>query len=272
MPRTTLPLIALLFSPAFAGAQVNTERLRSWDVEGFSGNADLSLNLQSGNVSLLTVGSSVRLQYATLHEAERKDARRKGKDLIYLIGNLSFGEKGTVEDEPRETFVNNGFAHLRWTRMWLWWVGTELFGQVQYNEFIRLSRRLLGGAGLRVAVVEHENAEVHVGSGYMLEYEALDIPEEDPHPSSTLFHRSTSYFSIKLYLKEPVVALVNTAYVQPRFEDPSDYRLIDDAEISVSITDVFAVVWAFSLRYDSRPPLGVKKLDTAFTHNLRVAF
>lgn len=267
-----MPLLAVIAWPTVAGAQVNTERLRSWDVEGFSGSADFSLNLQSGNVSLLNVGSSVRLQYATLQDAPAGSTRRRGEDLIYLIGNLSFGEKRNEQGRPRETFVNNGFAHLRWTRMWIPWLGTELFGQIQYNEFIRLSRRLLGGAGLRFALVEHENAEIHVGSGYMLEYEALDIPEDDPHPASTLFNRSTSYISIKLYLKEPAVALVNTAYVQPRFEDPADYRVIDDAEVSISITDVFSVVWAFSLRYDSKPPGGVKKLDTAFTHNLRVSF
>lgn len=249
-------------------AQVNTEKLRSWDREGFSGNIDFALTWQSGNVGLLTVATGLRIQFATLRDstAEKKEI----EDLIYLVGNLQFGERRNVR--PSEAFINNGFAHLRWTRMWLRWIGTELFGQAQYNEFIKLRRRLLGGAGVRFEVIRYDNAEVHVGTAYMLEAERLDVPEGGPDESHTLFHRWSSYLSLKLYLAEPKVALVNTAYIQPRFADFSDYRFIDDAEISVAVTDAFAVVWAASIRVDSQPPQGIEKVDTTLTNNIRFVF
>ncbi len=186
------------------------------------------------------------------------------------MGNLQFG--ANRKERPPETFVNNGFAHLRWTHMWIGWAGTELFGQAQYNEFIKLRRRLLAGGGLRFAPLDVPSAEVNLGTDYMLESESLDVPEDGPDDPHTLFHRWSNYLSLKLYLEEPKVAFVNTAYIQPRFRDFSDYRFIDDAEVSVSITEMLAVVWAASVRVDSKPPEGVEKVDTVLTHNLRVAF
>ena len=160
-----------------------------------------------------------------------------------------------------------------------------MYKRQQYNEFIRLQRRLLAGAGLRVAAVENEHAAIHVGTAYMIENELIDLPEggrhgEDPNLTDPdeLFHRWTTYVSLKLYMKEPKLALVNTIYIQPQWTDFSDYRLIDDAEITIEVASGFKVVWAFSLRYDSDPPLDgeevplVKRLDTSFSHNLRVTF
>lgn len=264
-------LVALSAVPSLASAQVNTEKLRSWDKEGFGGAIDFSLYLRKGNVDLLNIGSAVRIQYVTLHPAETTTSTstppppREVKDLVLLIGHLNLGRR------VLERYINNGFAHARWTRMWIPRLGTEAFAQLQYNEFLRLTQRWLLGAGVRAEVFDSTWGEVTLGSAPMLEIEDVndDLGVDTPH---TEVMRWSNYVSLKLYLADPAVTLVNTVYVQPRFSDFSDYRLLSEGEISVSVTDALAFVTSVSILYDSRPPPMVKRLDTIITNTVRVTF
>ncbi len=266
-----LGVLALVLVPQLASAQVNTEKLRSWDKEGFGGAIDFSLYLRKGNVDLLNIGSAVRLQYVTLHPQETATSTnaepppREVKDLVLVIGHLNFGRR------VLDRYINNGFAHVRWTRMWSPRLGTEAFAQSQYNEFLRLTQRWLLGAGVRAEVFDSSWAEVTIGSAPMLEIEDVndDLGVDVPH---TEVMRWSNYLSLKLYLEDPEVTLVNTVYIQPRFADFSDYRFLSEGEVSVTVTDALSFVTTVSILYDSRPPPTVKRLDTIITNAVRVTF
>ncbi len=255
-----------------ASAQVNTEKLRSWNNEGFSGSTAYSLTWRTGNVNLILLGANLRLQWASFYDRPKplhhntSSTNRQLKDLFYLILNGKYGTRG------KDNFINNGFGHFRWTHMWLSWLGTELFTQIQYNEFIRLRQRFLAGGGFRADVIEEDYAEVHLGTTYMLEFENLDVPDDGVDEPQTLNHRWSNYLSIKLYLSEPNVSLVETIYIQPRFDDFADIRVISEAELQISLGSNFSFAIGLSIRFDNRPPAEVEKLDTTLTNRIRYAF
>ncbi len=268
--RAGLVLLATFACPLVASAQVNTEKLRSWEKGGTKAAFDFSLTNRTGNVDLLLAGSSLRVQWAQLQPKTSSTAPDQILDLVYLIGDITLGlKKKSIDDTERSRFKNAAFAHLRWTHMWSSWLGSEVFAQAQYNEFIKLSKRLLGGAGARFEVYESKHAEVVFGTGYMLEYEDNDV---EPR-TTVLAHRSTSYLSLKLYLGDSKVTLVQTVYAQPRLTDLGDYRILNDSELVIKITGHLEVVAGVYLRYDSEPVIPeLSKLDMTMKNKLRVTF
>ena len=219
--------------------------------DGFFGDLKGDLTLKHGNVRML------------LGEVTGRGAYQLGVHtwLVHAYGGLGSqnGERNT-----EATFV-----HARWTAMWDPWVGSELFGQLQYDAFIDLSLRTLVGAGPRFAILLEEWIELYGGTGYMLEREVLSIPQSDPHPQRTLNHRWTSYVSFKLQFDE-IVSARSVLYVQPRFDQFSDYRILEQLELQVKVAKHLALVNTFELRYDSDPPSQVRRLDLVLKVGLRV--
>lgn len=268
--KKLLPLLAMFFVAAPAYGQVNTEKLRS-TTEGFSGAADFSLFVRRGNLDLTKVGTSLRMQHVTLHPPETTTSTtveplRRPKSLVLLIGNLTLGIRNSSD-----RYINNGFSHLRWTRMWHPMIGSETFAQLQYNEFLRLKQRLLLGGGLRAKPVFERWGDVSFGSAAMLEIEEVseDLGVEEP---STRVVRWSNYASISLYLDDPNVGVVNTFYVQPRFDDFSDYRILNESELTIGVTNALSFVVAGTILFDNRPPAEVEKLDIIITHSISVTF
>jgi hypothetical protein len=249
-------MLAALVGGALAtpvAAQVNVERLRGEAEPGLSGAVGSNLTLKAGNVDLLTVDGGAAMRY-------QEDIHS-----LLLDTSAKYGR------EAGERFDAGAFGHLRWTAMWWTTVGTELFTQLQYDEFVRLNLRVLGGGGLRVLLLQTELWTLYAGTGYMLEHEKLDIPATDSHPQSTLAHRSTSYLSVTLALR-PFLHLVQTAYAQPRFDRPKDVRILDELSLELSVFEWFQLTMSFGLRYDSDPPDTVEKLDVQLKNGFKLAF
>jgi hypothetical protein len=245
---------AWLVATTAALAQVNTERLRVGDPSpGLSASLGASATLKRGNVELLQLdGKGFALYYTKPHS-------------FLASSSGTFGEQGG------DRFASAAFAHSRWTAMWWACAGSELFAQVQYDAFLRLTLRRLVGAGPRFLLVESERVVVAFGTGYMLEHERLDIAEEDPHPSSTLAHRSTNYLSVTVELRDRL-RLGNTLYAQPRFDRPDDVRVLDELELRFDVDERFALTTSLSARFDSDPPSEVAKLDLALKNGLELTF
>jgi putative salt-induced outer membrane protein YdiY len=243
---------AVLTATSAARAQVNTERLRvSSPDSGLSGSVSASAMLKRGNAELLQLdGKSFALYYTEPHA-------------FLLSGSAAFGEEGG------NRFAAAAFAHARWTAMWLPRTGSELFVQAQYDAFLRLKLRRLVGAGPRFLVVTTESVLVAFGTGYMLEHERLDIPASDPHPGSTLAHRSTNYVALTIELRDRL-RFGNTLYAQPRLDRPSDLRVLDELELRFDLDEHVALTTSFSARFDSDPPSQVEELDVALKNGVEL--
>lgn len=238
-----------------ARAQINTEAMRpAVPKEGLQGWLKGGVAWLTGNSNYFSTAWVGKLAY------------HKGVHTPFL--QLAFAYAVATD----ERYQNRGFAHLRWPAMWHKRVGSELFSQVEFNEFTSMVIRTLVGAGVRVAAVLHKKFELYFGTGYMFEYEELsDVVEDDPHPDITKYHRWTSYFSFRVLVSKWLV-VANTMYIQPRFRDFGDYRFLESLSLMFTIYKALKLQQLFTVAYDSRPPWHINPLDTAMITKLAVTF
>jgi hypothetical protein len=93
-----------------------------------------------------------------------------------------YAERTALGEETAKPYISQTFVHARWTAMWRERFGTEVFAQVQTNEFLRLRSRALGGTGLRVDLVHREGLQLWAGTGTMLEHNRIDVAPGAPRP------------------------------------------------------------------------------------------
>ena len=271
-------LAAALAAPA--ASQVNTERMRVGANEpGWGGTFDVNASLQQGNTEREILGGGVRLQYAwpRLDAAGKSesgpDETESGEEetggpgnVIFLVSNYSFSRAND------NRYVNNAQGHLRFIRQHSPRISFEVFGQYQFNEFIRLEDRFLAGGGGRFALVQAERTEVFAGIGYMLEQETLDLPAPQPGGTSSEHHRSTNYLTVRYNSKDERLRLVQTLYAQPRFDRLQDFRLLSETSFEIQLFRQLALAINLNVAHDSEPPAGIKETDVVLSNSLRYSF
>ncbi|MEM9067291.1 MAG: DUF481 domain-containing protein [Myxococcota bacterium] len=244
-------LLGVLLSASSVSAQVNAERLRSTFTDpGVYLQLDGAVTWLRGNVDFLEASSSLSLGYN--HKIHTP----------LITFSASYAE---LSEDP---YLSMAFAHARWTANWHPRVASEVFAQAQYNAFLFLRLRALGGAGVRFNLIDTEAFELHVATGYMLEREIFQesqIPNDEPHPVFNTNHRWTNYLTFAIRIDE-TLSLNNTIYVQPRFDEFSDYRVLEEAALTLKHASGLTLSLGISLRYDSDPPTVLESLDvTLFT-------
>ncbi len=282
-------LVAALAAPA--ASQVNTENMRVGANEpGWGGTFDLNASLQQGNTEREILGGGVRLQYAW----PRLDAETAGAagpdgeagasrrmpagtpahpvetegpaNVVFLVSNYSFSRAND------NRYVNNAQGHLRFIRQHSPRISFEVFGQYQFNEFIRLEDRFLAGGGGRFALVQADRTEVFAGIGYMLEQETLDLPAPQPDGTSNEHHRSTNYLTVRYNSEDERLRLVQTLYAQPRFDRLQDFRLLSETSFEIQLFRQLALAISLNVTHDSEPPAGIKETDVVLSNSLRYSF
>ena len=129
-PSPLLPILGALLtigvlSPS-ARAQINIEKMRLYQEQGFSVSLGTSFSLESGNSDTYEIGVDGRVDY--LNE----------RHYLFLVGLVRYGE------ENDRVFRNRTFAHLRYTHRLPSMLALEAFTQAEQNEFTLLQLRLLG--------------------------------------------------------------------------------------------------------------------------------
>ena len=240
---------------AHAGIENVQSALVGEPEEGAAGSATLSADLRTGNVSFLFLSASLHSKY------------RQGQHVWLALAKF---DRKTNDDA---VLVNRTFEHLRYrylhSESWL----AEVFAQHEFNGIKQLRLRTLIGAGPKFTWRASDDAEFGLGVAYMFEGEVV----REPNPAggtddvSDLAHRISSYL-VGSYEPNERVQLVETFYVQPRLTDANDLRLLSDASVIAKITEMIAFTTSFNVSYDSRPPSGVKKLDTALKSSVTISF
>ncbi len=244
-------LIAISSADGFG--QVNIERQRrSLDSDGIAGEAAFSLMVNSGN------SESVR------GDAGSGLVIKSGPNLGFAILAFSLGEKSS------QRFINKGMGHLRYNYIWGERSSWELFFQTEYNEFTLLKNRSLAGTGFRYDLVKTEKRAAVFGTGIMGEREALDRGFNLRDQSGTNL-RSSSYLTFSMVLGK-TTEWGNVVYFQPSMDDFDDYRSLADSNLSFSVSGRFSFIVSMNLRYDSKPPEGIKKADLEIKNGMSVNF
>ncbi len=261
---------SVLAASRTASAQVNAEAAAPSThaaKAGFSGGLDGSLALSKGNIDLVDVGGAGRVQYQTLYRREQTvGALPWIRQRTFLTASGRFAERADAK------FISQAFLFGRWTAMWLPRVGSDLFLQFQFNEFLRLRRRSLAGTGLRLEIVHHPAFVLSTGAGYMVEYEKIDVAPGASDRPTVVSHRLASSVSARLALFDGSLLAQNTLFFQPRFDDWGDARVLDDFQVMAKVTDVLSLGTTVSVFYDSAPPTGVLPADLRLTSTVRLSF
>lgn len=276
-------------------AQVNTETIWDEEAEGLVGALSLDLVLKSGNNDLSLLGTTLRVQYATDPEEGRDDPEAApdgesgtGRSLEAVKASDEQEETAATLDGPRDIYAffgsfergessgrriaSSGFAYASWVRMLTPRFGWGVLAQHQFDEFTLLDQRSLLGVGVRHVRRPTPSLEMQLGTGYFYEYEELDVPPGGPDEQESYAHRWLNFLVLGATFDEDRVSFVNTLYVQPRFDAFDDYRILDEAELSVRLTARMSLGLSANLRYDSRPPAGIESTDYGLVNRLRVSF
>jgi hypothetical protein len=234
------------------GLNIEKERIER-GANGFSGEGDLRLAFRQGNTNLLDLGSRARLTF------------RRNRHTVFALADLRFAAKTLARDGGQTSgladrdarYLQRYIGHLRHTiRLSQSWA-VEAFVQAESDEFALLRLRTLLGGGPRWTLIDSPRMFATLGTSYMLEREALDSSYFVDQPSgdraTTIWHRSSSYLNLTYKVDERLEVRATT-YVQLRFDDPSDWRLLQDFSLSLPIRAWLALKIALGVRFDSAPP------------------
>jgi hypothetical protein len=237
-----------------AHGQVNIEALRTESADsGLAGMVGIYLTLRTGNVDLVELDVDVRADLLT-----------SSSSTLFLIN----GDFGFLSGDR---FTNDGLLHLRHGRVVSSIVTVEGFGQLNYDKARDLDFRGLLGGGIRLTLTETERTGVRLGIGAMFEHESLDLTPDAAHAQTTDVLRSSNYVVVR-FTPGGRIVIASTAYAQPSIDDLKDIRLLNESGVAMAITGTISLQIRFSLRYDSRPPNGVARLDTELTNGISVRF
>lgn len=253
LPRGLLLIVCLLLVPYTVWGQVNTERMRALEVEGFRSTLGADLAVESGHTELFEIGARVRFDF------------RREPHYTFATGAVRYGTQGG------DPFRDRTFGHLRYNYQLLPSLVAEAFTQLQRDRFARLQLRVLAGGGVRIRYFNREGFKLFQGTTPMYEYENLDQAPLAGHPPTVSTARWSNYLNLRLQLTEET-RFTATVYVQPRFDQWSDVRLLNQASLTVRLTEAIHLTTEFSLDYDSRPPDNVESLDLSLQNGVEVSF
>jgi len=240
---------------ASAHAIVNIEALHTGEPQpGYSGTVNVSVDGQSGNTDKLSINGGARLQW------------HGGAVTNFAILRYNYGQTSGVED------TNKLFSHARHIHQISDKTAYEGFIQAERNVFARLTFRGLIGGGLRLKLAEIPDIKsLHLGIGGFFSRETLEKRAGTTDAGSKNTWRVNTYLNYVQQLNGSVRVL-STTYYQPAIDDFSDYRLLEDATLSVKMTDSLSLNVSLDLAHDSQPPQSVKNTDTIYSTGIEYRF
>lgn len=245
---------ALPFRPGEARAQVNVETLRG-DLRTVPAVAQIegSFTGRTGNVESVIAGGAAN------------GAARFGRSRFYTSAMADYTRFSG------ETRVSRSFIHLRYNYALIDWLVAEAFAQQQHDKFQRLLVRELAGIGPRFVLADDEDLRVACGTSWMLEYERIAVAPGANDAPEIVAHRWNNYFSATVRPDDRVRALA-TVYVQPRFDDFGDTRVLFETSVATDVTKRLGLRVLATVRHDTQPPTGVKRTDIEVKNAIVVKF
>ena len=235
MKNFHLIFMLLLCEIIVAQGVVNSEKLFTSDVDKFSLIFSPSIDLQKGNSDVLESG----IQLSSLYKLN-------SKHWIKLSAGLD------IIREDSENVSNDQFCQIRHTYTLNKWSHTFLFYQLQSNFNLGVTKRELIGTGVRFKPIKTNKFKYDFGLGIMHEIEEYQIDIEN----SNMF-RITSMSIMKLMFEN--FELKNITYYQPSFDSFSDFRVMNEFDISFEINNWLSYELNYIVRFDNQKPIFLKK-------------
>lgn len=252
--RCLLTALSLGWTVA-AHAIVNVESLEVGEPpQGYSGAVNLSVDGASGNTDKLSTNLGARLQW------------HGGAITNFAIFRYAYAESSGIQDTNKLLF------HVRHIHQVSAQTAYEGFIQAEHDKFARLLFRGLIGGGTRLTLVEKPGVKsLHLGLGGFFSREILESRPGTTDGGGQNLWRINSYLNYLHHLNGQV-SVLSTTYYQPRVDDFSDYRLLEDAALNVKMTDTLSINLSLQLTHDSKPPQDVKKTDVTYSTGIQFSF
>lgn len=168
------------------------------------------------------------------------------------------------------TLTDQGLAHVRYTAMLVPRFGLDAFAQTEFDTLARLAQRSVAGGGVRAVVWSSDAVGLWLGTRVMGEVQRWDVPVSSPFAGAELAWRSTSYGSVRL--ASGALVVTDTAYLQPRLDDPADVHLTNELGVAVAALPHLSFTTTFASRYSSRVPAGVAEVDLGLRSGIAVTY
>lgn len=238
-----------------AHAIVNIESLRQDETkEGYTGTVNISADGESGNTEKFSINAGGRLQW------------HGGAITNFAILRYAYSETSGLQD------TNKLFFHARHIRQITAKTAYEGFIQAERNKFARLSFRGLIGGGTRLTLSEKPGIEsLHLGLGGFFSREILESRAGTTDGGGQNIWRLNSYLNYLRHFNGQV-SVLSTTYLQPAVENFGDYRLLEEATLSVKMTNSLSLNLSLDLTRDSKPPQLVKKTDAVYSSGIEYNF
>ena len=247
--------ILILMLSNIAVSQVNTEAMRNTkERSGFANTLGFDFGFEKSKEEVLEVAGKYRLDFM-------------GKNGLQSFLVLSYENGYEKEDAEKNSIVNKGFGHLRFTKNMFDKFFIEVFTQYGFNDFLLMNERRLYGSGIRYRILNREILSGYVGVGAMHEEEIYNLGSD----FNMNLLRSTNYLSWKIRFNE-TSSLQNTAYYQFDTKNTSDRRILYDGDLNIALNNKLVFTLSLNFRYDSEPHGELGKTYTQLKNGIEYIF
>jgi putative salt-induced outer membrane protein YdiY len=237
---------ALLCAPGQLSAQEQPPE--AWDV-----GADLGLSATRGSsyLTLFSMSLKVTRLETSMYELTLTAKSLYGENADSVVarryqGGLTFDWK---PDERVSPFV---------------------FVEAERDRFRKLDRRTNAGVGAKYVLWNAERGEASLSTAVLHDYQRFTqaLPDGD---NST----SNARWSVRARVRHEFrngLALENVTFYKPVFDAFDDYDIDAATKASMKLSELVALSLSWTVRYDSTPPLDVRKDDQVLQIGLSLDF
>lgn len=246
-----------LHGPTPLGAQaiLNVERLSSGASEGQQHAVNGRLSLARGNTEIFQLGLNLGLGF------------RGRTHWVRVLSGMEYLDKSS------KTLLDNRYLHIRYNRLFSERIRSFHFLQIQTNRNLLLESRSLVGSGIRGSALKGDQGFLDVGVGVMYEVEDLRRSALTQGESARTQTTRLSNLLVGSWVPGERSRLTAIVYHQPAIEAFSDYRLLGEMSLAVSLSIRTELEVSLDWRHDSRAPGSLDQddwgLKTGFTYRTR---
>ncbi|MCW9031710.1 MAG: DUF481 domain-containing protein [Gammaproteobacteria bacterium] len=219
----------------------------------FTAALDLSVSGSSGNSDTSKAALNTQVNWIS------------DKSINLALLGYQYGESNNVRS------VNKAFVHYRYIRQINNAFDWEVFGQLEKNEFTRLSYRGLLGTGIRYSLAKSEQHRAFFGFGGFHVKEETEVTAGLTDDGVEEYTRANFYLLSKYNVK-PAISFSNAIYYQPRFNTMSDYRALLESKFDFKINEDLSFRLSLDIEHDSDPSQSIKETDISYMTGLIVNF
>ncbi|WP_422358648.1 DUF481 domain-containing protein [Reichenbachiella sp.] len=197
-------------------------------------------------------------------------------DLIYVSKSHAYYLSGDIShyEATGDPVISTGYAHVRIDLNRKKRLSTELYTQFNFDHSRHLQLRYLSGGGLKYRLVDREEIEFDIGTGFFYEHEKWkDLVIEDFYVTNNMI-KSSSYFKSNIELTDHV----NLAYItfyQVGYDENIEAlrnRISAQIQLEFEFSKHFMFMIEGIIHYEDKPIIPINKTIYGIKNGLRYKF